>query len=115
MFLIRTAFWLSLVILLIPGNPETREEAPRVSALQALSAAQATFTDMSSFCDRNPGVCTTGEAAFRVFGDKARNGVRMIYDYFGSDIDGDVIDRGTLRDDDLHPTWRGAANNEQPV
>ena len=50
-----------------------------VGALQALSAAQATVADMTAFCDRNPAVCTTGGAAFKVFADKARNGARMIY------------------------------------
>ncbi|MHA1158356.1 MAG: DUF5330 domain-containing protein [Alphaproteobacteria bacterium] len=115
MFLIRTAFWLSLVILLIPGNPDTGQDAPRVGALQALSAMQATFTDMTGFCDRNPAVCTTGEAAFRVFGDKARNGARMIYDYFGDSPEDIDIDRGTLRDDDLQPGWQGDALDERPA
>ena len=113
MFLIKTAFWLSLVILLIPGNPETGEEAPRVGALQALSAAQATVADMTAFCDRNPDVCTTGGAAFKVFADKARNGARMIYKYF--DDRPENPDRGTLRDEDVEPDWRGAAAADRSV
>ena len=40
MFLVRTAFWLSIVVLLIPADAETGEQAPRVSALEALSAAR---------------------------------------------------------------------------
>ena len=109
MFLIRAAFWLSLVILLIPGNPESGEDAPRVGALQALSAAQAAVADMTYFCDRNPDVCTTGGAALKVFADKAKNGARLIYDYFGDAED----DRGTLQNQDVKPDWRGTVEPDQ--
>ncbi len=109
MFLIRAAFWLSLVILLIPGNPESGEDAPRVGALQALSAAQAAVADMTYFCDRNPDVCTTGGAALKVFANKAKNGARLIYDYFGDAED----DRGTLQNQDVQPDWRGTVEPDQ--
>lgn len=113
-FIIRAAFWLSIVILLIPGNPETGQEAPRVSALQAFSAAQATVADMTGFCERNPQVCTTGNAALEMFTEKARNGARMIYDYFGEPEAG-AVDRGTLNDDDIKPDWRGEPDPERAV
>lgn len=104
MFLLRIAFWLSIVILFIPANPETGTEAPSVGAFEALSAAQATVADLSSFCDRNPAVCSTGSDAFEAFTEKARNGVRMLHDAFDSD---DESARGTLRGDDLEPEWQG--------
>lgn len=84
MFLIRAAFWLTLVVLFIPADPQSGAEAPRVGALQALSAAQATVADLSSFCDRNRDVCVTGSAALRVFSEKAQNGVRMLRGYLES-------------------------------
>jgi hypothetical protein len=108
MFLIRAAFWLSLVVMLIPADPDSGQEAPRVSAMQAIFAARATVADMSGFCNRNPDVCSTGGAAFSVFAEKARIGARKLYDYFGDDGEGDP-DGDTLRQEDLEPGWRGSA------
>ena len=109
MFLIKAAFWLSLVILLIPGDPDTGREAPRVGAMQAFSAAQATVADMGAFCERNPDVCATGGAVAQVFADKARHGAQLIYDYFSED----EVGRGTLHEQDMRPAWRGETELEQ--
>lgn len=109
MFLLRSAFWLTIVILLIPADPQSGE-APRVTVVNALMAAQATLADLGGFCDRNPDVCITGSAAIDVFTEKAGNGVEMIYQYFGEtgggpeDAEGD---RGTLTTDDLVLPWQG--------
>ena len=81
-FLLRTAFWLSLVILLIPADASTGDnDKTQISALQALGAAQQTYVDMTRFCERNSVACETGGAALEVFGAKARTGARMIYQY----------------------------------
>jgi hypothetical protein len=112
MFLIRAAFWLSLVVMLIPADPDSGQEAPRVSAMQAFFAAKATVADMSGFCDRNPDVCSTGGAALKVFTEKARIGARKLYDYFGDDAEQDP-GSDTLRLDDLEPGWRGSAVPER--
>lgn len=81
-FLLRTAFWLSLVIVLIPaGEPDRESAQPNISTLQALGAAQQTYVDMTRFCERNQTACDTGGAALEIFGAKARNGARMIYQY----------------------------------
>ena len=112
MFLIRAAFWLSLVVMLIPADPDSGQEAPRVSAIQAFFAAKATVADMSGFCDRNPDVCTTGGAAFSVFAEKARIGARKLYDYFGDARKRDP-ESDTLRQDDLEPGWRGSSVPER--
>lgn len=105
MFLIRVAFWLSVVILFIPADPETGTEAPRVTAIQALVAARATIADLSGFCQRNPDVCTTGNAAVQLFSEKAHNGVRMLYRYFNDAGESTEVDRGTLSREDLLPAW----------
>ena len=112
MFLIRAAFWLSLVVMLIPADPDSGQEAPRVSAMQAFFAAKATVADMSGFCERNPDVCTTGGAAFRVFAEKARSGARTLYDYFGNDSAAEP-ESDTLRLEDREPGWRGTAVPER--
>ena len=113
-FLIRAAFWLSVAILFIPADPETGTDAPRVTAIEALVAARATVADISGFCDRNPDVCTTGNAALRLFSEKAHNGVRMIYRYFNetaekTDAAKSEINQGTLNRQDLLPAWHRPA------
>jgi hypothetical protein len=109
MFLLRAAFWLSVVVILLPADPETGEQAPRVTALETLSAAQAAVTDLSQFCVRNPDVCDTSGAAFHVFADKVRYGARMIYGYFRDDDENEVEPaRETLTPDDAEPEWRAA-------
>ncbi|MDA7947688.1 MAG: DUF5330 domain-containing protein, partial [Hyphomicrobiaceae bacterium] len=73
MFLIRTAFWLSLLILLLP----TDEQKQRV----IYGNAQAAVEDLGSFCDRNPGVCEASKNAAYTFGQKAQFGARMVMDF----------------------------------
>ncbi len=82
MFLIRTAFWLSLVIMFLPaGNNDGDSEVNSVSAFEAYFAAQATFGDLSKFCERNTSTCETGSAIISTFGQKARYGARMVFEY----------------------------------
>ena len=115
MFLLRSAFWLTLVILLIPADPQSGE-APRVSLVNAFMAARATVADLSGFCGRNPDVCVTGGAALGIFAEKAENGVEMIYHYFDADGEADPVDpggnRGTLTTDDLALPWQGEAPDD---
>lgn len=70
MFLIRTAFWLIVLILLLPTNDEQQS--------QVYGTAQAAVKDVSGFCARNPGVCATGKDAFDVFVHKAKFGAEML-------------------------------------
>lgn len=109
MFLIRTAFWLSLVILLIPADPQSNTPAPRVSMLEAFSSVRTAAADFSNFCKRNADVCATGAAAFRVFAEKAQNGARMFFRYFdgSANSDGAGDDPGTLMESDRAPAWQG--------
>lgn len=84
-FILRTAFWLSLVVLLIPADPETKAQSGEtdISSMQAIGAAQQAYVDMTRFCERNPLTCETGGAAVEIFGAKARTGARIVYDYLG--------------------------------
>ena len=49
LFLLRLAFWIMLVCLLLPGS---REDNRRL-----MSSAEKTFEDVRGFCGRNPQVC----------------------------------------------------------
>lgn len=122
MFLVRSAFWLTIVILLIPADPETGD-APRVTVMNAVAAVRATVADLSGFCGRNPDVCATGGAAAQLIGEKLGNGVDLIYRYLGDEDPvpaGSTIDvapgrqdraPGTLTTDDLALPWQGTADD----
>ena len=77
-FLIRSAFWLSLVLLVIPfGNDADGQ--PTVGAVQAFLAARAVVDDMANLCERRPDACEAGRAAMHTIGVRAREGARIAY------------------------------------
>jgi hypothetical protein len=110
MFLIRAAFWLTIVVFLLPADPNTGQ-APGVGAIQALTAVQATASDLSGFCDRNPDVCATGSAAFEILSEKFRTGARLIQNAFDAQGDNkpaaDTATTDTLTRDDVAAPWHG--------
>ena len=121
-FLLRMAFWLGLVLVLLPREktPES-DKLPQVGASEAVSAASAAVSDVSQFCKRQPAACEVGGQAATVIGQRAQDGARKLYqiitdkrsDHTGS-IGGiestDAIlgaaPRDTLTPDDLQAEWR---------
>jgi hypothetical protein len=82
MFLVRTIFWLSLVIALIPANPSDLTEGQRpVSTFETLSAAETFVRDLSGFCERNASACDTGRQIVAQFGAKAHTGLSYLSAY----------------------------------
>jgi Family of unknown function (DUF5330) len=123
-FLLRMAFWLGLVLVLLPRDktPET-DKLPQIGASDAVQAATAAVSDMSQFCKRQPAACEVGGQAATVIGQRAEDGARKIYriitdkkapDHTGSiggsepDIgaDPDQALRDTLTPDDLAAEWQ---------
>jgi Family of unknown function (DUF5330) len=123
-FLLRMAFWLGLVLVLLPREktPDS-EKLPQVGTSQAVSAATAAVSDMSQFCKRQPAACEVGGQAATVIGHRAQEGARKLYqiitdkrasDHTGSISGGENIDpsvvgaapRDTLMPDDLVAEWR---------
>jgi hypothetical protein len=77
-FLIRMAFWFSLVLLVLPLDIGTDEQTGEsVSPLQAFFAAREAVVDVAAICERKPDVCETGKAALHTIGARAREGVRI--------------------------------------
>ena len=72
LFLIRTAFWLMIIVLLLPTDERQRSEV--------YGTAQATVNDVVTFCNRNPETCAKGKDAFGVLVQKAQFGARMLID-----------------------------------
>jgi hypothetical protein len=125
--LLRMAFWLGIVVMLLPASPSGgNSQPPRVSAGEALSAAGAALADLRRFCGRQPGACTTGSDALKLFGEKARTGVTMLQTFLNEKLGADEgspeaathasrpgpaskAAHDTLLPADLIPAWRGPA------
>ena len=71
-FLLRMAFWLGLVLVLLPTDktPES-EKLPQIGTTEAVQAATAAVSDMSQFCIRQPAACEVGGQAATVIGHRA--------------------------------------------
>lgn len=129
MFLIRTAFWLSVVILLLPAERATdgtdgQQGNTQISAGEVFAAARATLSDVSSICERSPEVCVAGRAAAETFTNKARYGAQLLMDYVAEEGAPATSpapasnasfpapsSQNTLSQSDLQPGWEGPGNN----
>jgi hypothetical protein len=81
MFLVRMAFWLTLVLVLLPSGRSEPVGGPQVAASDAVSAASSTVSDMRQFCSRQPDACAIGSQAVTALGHRAQAGAKMIYDF----------------------------------
>ena len=131
-FLLRMAFWVGLVLVLLPREktPES-DKVPQIGAAEAVQAATAAVQDMTQFCKRQPAACEVGGQAATVIGQRAQDGARKLYqiitdkrsesrkapDHTGSialagegDAASSEAPHDTLTQDDLALEWRGPAN-----
>jgi hypothetical protein len=80
-FLLRMAFWLGVVcVLLSSGGKSTSPEA-QIDASQAVTLASAAVTDVRGFCERQPDACEAGGKVAVAIGHKAEAGARTLYDF----------------------------------
>jgi hypothetical protein len=128
-FLLRMAFWLGVVLVLLPSGSSQPTPKVDVGAVEAVSAARATVSDMRQFCERQPDACQIGSQAATVLGQRAQAGAKLLYEFlneqFGPNDTGAIArpssDPGktvplpvtrpsqhTLAPTDLGPAWRSA-------
>ena len=134
--LLRMAFWLGLVLVLLPRDktPDT-DKGPTINASEAVSAVTAAVSDMSQFCTRQPAACEVGGQAAVAIGQRAQDGARKLYriitdkaekrapDHTGSIGTVETTDtppsgeapRDTLTPDDLRAEWQVPAADGQAV
>ncbi|HEX4409801.1 MAG TPA: DUF5330 domain-containing protein [Xanthobacteraceae bacterium] len=131
-FLLRMAFWLGLVLVLLPLGSSQQVPSSDVGATDAISAASATVGDLRQFCTRQPDACTVGSHVATALGYKAQAGAKMLYDFLTEQMapkeTGSVANNGsrygksplvkpaldkadpgsqnTLTPADMTPTWR---------
>jgi hypothetical protein len=126
-FLLRIAFWLGVVLILLPsGFSQHSAPADDVGAADAISAASATVEDLRGFCTRQPDACNIGSHMATAIGYKAQAGAKMLYDVLTEALaphdtgaiarsnsnGGDAksaqrASQSTLTPADLAPAWRG--------
>ena len=129
MFLIRLAFWLGLVVLLLPTDE--RQQA------KLYGTAVSTVERVTTFCDRNAQLCSASVDFWATFLRKAEFGARVVGDLITSSGRKDEVTpavdvvpapapapapadfrrrpepraypstQGTLTPTDLSPFWRG--------
>lgn len=128
MFFVKAAFWIFLILLLMPTNDKDKSDF--------YIAAGRTLSDLGGFCTRNPDVCDKTGTLFDAIVRKLRNTTQMIEDLVrevGADSQPDSFQpdpmneprrregaqgdariapaasnsQHTLEPIDFQPTWRG--------
>jgi hypothetical protein len=119
-FLLRMAFWLAVVLVLLPSGGSEPTPKINMNPLDAVAAARATVTDMQGFCERQPEACTVGSQAAVALGHRAQAGAKMLYEYLSEQLgpaetgSANAVplpparpSQNTLSPSDLAPAWRG--------
>ena len=118
-FLMRMAFWLGLVLVLLPTEKTPADaKLPQIGATEAVTAAGAAVSDIGQFCARQPAACEIGSQAATVIGHRAQAGARKVYQMItdkkdttgsigGSEALSQHAPADTLTLDDLKADWRG--------
>ena len=125
-FLLRMAFWLTVILVLLPSGGSQPAPKVEVSADEAMSAAGATVSDMQQFCERQPEACAVGSQVAVALGQRAQAGAKMLYEFLNERLGphdtgastktaaGKAVplpparpSQHTLTPADLAPAWRG--------
>ena len=137
-FLLRMAFWLTVVLALLPtGSSQPQASAAQIDAGDAVVAAGAAVSDVTGFCDRQPEACKVGAQAATVIGHRAQAGASMVYDFIqermargetGSVPEAKVVpatmarsmpsqpgSQSTLKATDLEPAWQVGTSRKENV
>jgi len=119
-FLLRMAFWLTVVCVLLPSGTKSTSPDANVDAKQAVTLASAAVSDVRGFCDRQPDACVVGGKVAIALGHKAEAGARTIYEFVTTKLSekstpaektaAKVVSvpapgQGTLTASDVQPAW----------
>jgi hypothetical protein len=92
-FLLRMAFWLGVVAVLLPRDDSKSASNAQISATDAMSAASATVGDMRQFCERQPDACNVGSQAAVALEDRAKAGAKRLYEMLNERLAGNETDK----------------------
>jgi len=113
-FLLRMAFWLCVVCVLLSAGGRSSSPDAQIDASEAVTLASAAVSDMRGFCERQPDACVTGGKVAVALGHKAEAGARTLYDFVSKlreksaagEKTGKPASDGTLTATDMAPAWR---------
>jgi hypothetical protein len=92
-FLLRMAFWLTVVCVLLPSGSKPGTAGPQIDAAQAVTLASAAVSDVRGFCDRQPQACVVGGKVAVALGHKAEAGARTLFQF----VTDRLADNGTTK------------------
>jgi Family of unknown function (DUF5330) len=92
-FLLRVAFWLGVIVVLLPRSESQPASNAQISATDAVSAATATVGDMRQFCERQPEACVVGSQAAVALEDRAKAGAKLLYDMLNEKLTASETDK----------------------
>ena len=122
-FLLRMAFWLAVVCVLVPSSNKSTSPDAQINASQAVTLATGAVSDARGFCERQPDACEAGGKVAVALGHKAEAGARTIYDFISKvrekaaekspaektagrpAPDSQGTSHGTLTANDMAPAW----------
>ena len=108
-FLLRMAFWLGVVCVLLPSGGKSTPPEAQIEASEAVTLAGAAVSDVRGFCGRQPDACVTGGKVAVALGHKAEAGARTIYEFISKLRDKSASGKtgleGTLTSTDMAPPW----------
>lgn len=109
-FLLRMAFWLCVVCVLLPSGSKTTTPESQIGASEAVTLAGAAVSDARGFCERQPDACVTGGKVAVALGHKAEAGARTLYDFVSRLREKSAEKakpgyQGTLTPADMTPSW----------
>lgn len=114
MFLIRSAFWLSLIVLLLPTDPAQQA--------RFFATAEKGVVHVATFCERNGPTCVKAGKLWDGFKEKAEFGGRVAWNLALSYWQGREENRQTAtREPELRrepapePPRRGPGHEREPV
>ncbi len=107
MFVLRSLFWLSTVVLLLPASPDHPDLAPRISLLHTAYAARILLQDVTGVCERQPEACATSREALALLTQKLETGADIVAAGItaGQSASSSGSGHGTLTTADLAPVW----------
>lgn len=107
MFIVRSFFWLTTLVVLLPPAADG-DPPPRVNLMHAALATQVLIEDVTGVCDRNPEACATSREALSLLGRKLETGADIVVAGIAGNQSEEPLgpaDHGTLTDADLQPAW----------
>ena len=117
MFLLRLAFWILVICLLLPGSPGDNR--------RLVSSAERTVSDVRGFCQRNPDVCEDMRITMTSVLARLKNGAELIEAWLAQDersgegggtappaapADGPAPSRAVKQPPRLIPEWQDSLN-----